>query len=73
MSITDDQIIALRAEARLAGDHAQAALCTLALDGAAALDEDDRDNLESIDVDPDDTHPMMARKLCAVAIAYARA
>jgi len=67
-TITDEQILTLRADALSAGDLAQAALCTLAFDGAAALDADDRAALLSIDVDPDDTHPTMARALCAVAV-----
>jgi len=71
MTATDAQLADLRTEARLAGDYAQAALCTLALDGAAELDADDRSALLSIDVDPDDTHPQMARTLCAYAIRSA--
>jgi hypothetical protein len=67
-TITDEQILTLRAEALNAGDLAQAALCTLAFDGAGGLDADDRAALLSIDVDPDDTHPTMARALCGYTI-----
>jgi len=70
---TDTQIETLRTDSRAAGDTAQAALCTLALDGACALDADDRAALLEIDIDPDDTHPQMARAVCAVAIREAAA
>jgi hypothetical protein len=64
IDITDIDLMTLRDEAGRKCDFAQVALCTLALDGAAALDADDISALAEAGWDHMDTHPAAARREC---------